>query len=526
MLRNSSVATKITATTGLIVVLFSLLSGILLMRLAAANDRTERIFQENVAGAEQLGELDALLKSVDINILRMLAIGTPATIQQWKRENATRFTQADDLLTAIRDTTTDPAGTALVDTLATAYDKMHTGMDNQVVEIEKGDLKAAGRVNASQVKGNADAVFKTLGELRDRNHSLAEASNTAGDEDYTTALVVALVMLTAAIAVAIVATVLLARSITRPLRRTMDVLHRLANGDLTRQVGLTSHDELGRMGASLDAALARLRNTVGVITGNSQSLADAAQELSGVSTRIAGSTEQTSSRADTVSAAAEQVSRNLDTVSTGTEEMTASIREIAGSASEAARVAQGAVQVAEQVNQTVSRLGQSSAEISTVINLITTIAEQTNLLALNATIEAARAGEAGKGFAVVASEVKDLAQATSQATDDISGRIQAIQNDTADAVQAIAKIAEVIERIHEYSATIASAVEEQTATTTEMGRSVSEAAAGSTGIVQTITGLATAAQSANAGVAESQQAARDLARMSAELQQTVSEFTV
>jgi methyl-accepting chemotaxis protein len=161
-----------------------------------------------------------------------------------------------------------------------------------------------------------------------------------------------------------------------------------------------------------------------------------------------------------------------------------------------------------------------------VIKLITTIAEQTNLLALNATIEAARAGEAGKGFAVVASEVKDLAQATSQATEDISGRIQAIQNDTADAVQAIAKIAQVIERIHEYSTTIASAVEEQTATTAEISRSVSEAASGSTDIAANITGVASSAQSANTGVAESQRAADELARMSAELQQTVARFTV
>ena len=526
MLRNTSVAAKIATSIGAIVVLFAALSGYLLLRQTAANDRSERIFSENVAAAEQLGELDGLLKSVDINILRMLAIGTPATIQQWKQENAGRFTQVDAMLAAIRTRTTDDTGLALVDALTAAYTKMHTGMDNQVTEIEKGDLAAAGRVNATQVKDNADTVFKTLAQLRERNHALAEASNTAGNAEYHSAVLLTLILLAAVTGVAIATTVLLTRSITRPLRRTMHVLERLAQGDLTRQVGLTSGDEIGRMATSLDTALARLRSTLGVIGGSSRTLADAAQGLTSVSSQIAGSTEHTSSQADLVSATAGEVSRSLDSVSTGTEEMTASIREIAGNATEAARVAQSAVQVAEQVNRTVSRLGQSSTEISTVIKLITTIAEQTNLLALNATIEAARAGEAGKGFAVVASEVKDLAQATSQATEDISGRIQAIQNDTADAVQAIAKIAQVIEQIHEYSTTIASAVEEQTATTAEIGRSVSEAASGSTDIAQNISGVADAAQSANAGVAESQRAAHDLARMSAELQQTVAQFTV
>src|SRR4029079_18201927 len=125
-----------------------------------------------------------------------------------------------------------------------------------------------------------------------------------------------------------------------------------------------------------------------------------------------------------------------------------------------------------------ARLGESSTAIGNVVKVITSIAEQTNLLALNATIEAARAGDAGKGFAVVASEVKDLAQETARATEDISRRVDAIQTDTEGAVTAIDQISQVISRINEFQTTIASAVEEQTATTSEMNRSVSEAATG------------------------------------------------
>ncbi|MCW2566129.1 MAG: chemotaxis sensory transducer, partial [Mycobacterium sp.] len=173
---------------------------------------------------------------------------------------------------------------------------------------------------------------------------------------------------------------------------------------------------------------------------------------------------------------------------------------------------------------TADTMTQSSTEIADVVKLITSIAEQTNLLALNATIEAARAGEAGKGFAVVATEVKELAQETARATEDIARRVQAIQGDTAGAVEAIAEISTIIGRINDYQLTIASAVEEQSATTNEMNRNVAEAATGAEEIAQNITGVASAAEVTTEGVAQSQQAVGELARMSSELQSAVSRF--
>ena len=226
--------------------------------------------------------------------------------------------------------------------------------------------------------------------------------------------------------------------------------------------------------------------------------------------------------AGVVSAAAEQVSKNVQTVATGTEEMGASIKEIAKSVQDAAKVAATAVRAAETTNATISKLGDSSAEIGKVIKVITSIAQQTNLLALNATIEAARAGEAGKGFAVVANEVKELAKETAKATEYISQKIEAIQSETKMAVDAIAEIGTVINKISDYQNTIASAVEEQTATTNEISRNVTEAARGSTEIAQNITGVATSARSTSAGAHDTQKAAGELSRMAAELQSIVT----
>ncbi len=253
-------------------------------------------------------------------------------------------------------------------------------------------------------------------------------------------------------------------------------------------------------------------------------LAAAAEELTANSQTMSATAEETSVQAQVVSAASEQVSHNVQTVATATEEMTASIREIAKNATDAARVATQAVKVADATNTTIEKLGESSVAIGKVIKVITTIAQQTNLLALNATIEAARAGEAGKGFAVVANEVKELAKETARATEDIGGKIEAIQGDTNGAVSAIREISTIINQINDLQSTIASAVEEQTATTNEIGRNVSEAAKGSAEISQNITGVALAARSTTEGTQSTLKAADALTRMAAELQNLVRKF--
>ena len=270
-------------------------------------------------------------------------------------------------------------------------------------------------------------------------------------------------------------------------------------------------------------AEAALKVTINAVNQNAQALASSSEELTAVSQQMSSNSEETATQSNVVAAASEQVSKNVATVATSAEEMSASAKEIAKNATEAAKVATEAVKVASDTNKTVAKLGESSIEIGKVIKVITSIAQQTNLLALNATIEAARAGEAGKGFAVVANEVKELAKQTATATEDISGKIEAIQNDTKAAVTAIDQIGKIINQINDIQNTIASAVEEQTATTNEIARNATEAAKGSTEISKNIANVSEAAKNTTQGANNTLTAATELAKLAADLKRVVEQ---
>jgi methyl-accepting chemotaxis protein len=366
--------------------------------------------------------------------------------------------------------------------------------------MKAGDLRAA-----FSVKAPADEL-------------VADASSNSRMLLLTSSLT----LLAACVAVALV----IGRTVIKPLIRVKNLLQRLADGDLTKRLQISTQDEVGQMGAALNLTIDKISEVVREIGEESVNVANASEEFSAVSQQISANSEETSAQANTVSGATDQVNRGLQTVSTATEQMSASIREIAKNSTEAAKVADGAMKTTLETNVVVAKLGESSAEIGQVIKVITSIAQKTDLLALNATVEAARAGDVGAGFAVVANEVKELAKQTATATEDISRKIEAIQQDAKGAVQAIGSITEVIGQVNQISATIATAVEEQSATTSEMSRSLSEAARGASEVAQNIQGVAQAAQSTSNGAADSQKAARSLAEMSTHLRSLVGRFNV
>jgi methyl-accepting chemotaxis protein len=259
-----------------------------------------------------------------------------------------------------------------------------------------------------------------------------------------------------------------ARLIARPARLGATVARALIAGDLSRRTHATGRDEVGDLCRTIDQLADDLvAKTAGVKTmgEDTEVVKGCADAMVEISSMLDAAITRTTEQAQTLTSANEAVAGNLQTLTSGAEEMNVSIAEIARNVVVVSQTAREAATDAGKMAESVTRLGVSSAEISKVLTLVRSIAEQTNLLSLNATIEAARAGEYGRGFAVVASEVKDLARKSATALVDVNSKVDSIQHDVGDTIEAIKRITETVKRVDEMQQTISAAIEEQTATT-------------------------------------------------------------
>jgi methyl-accepting chemotaxis protein len=356
------------------------------------------------------------------------------------------------------------------------------------------DLAARDRAAALAEQDKFQAEFErmetSMAEVSEALQVLRHNSRTAIGSRLGRSSVGALVLVVLAGFAAVSTAVVVARSIVGPMRQLVDGIEQLSLQDYTVRFDLVGHDEVARIGRLLDHAVSTTAQAIGSLRSAADEVASDAEGMANSTSRVRSDVQAASERTDRASADVERVNQTIQSVALGVDEMGTAIRDVARSAAQAARVATSAVEVADRTSTTVSRLGESSVEIGKVLRVINAIAEQTNLLALNATIEAARAGDAGRGFAIVANEVKELARETARATEDIHRQIETIQGDARVAVAAIEEIGTIIRQINEHQGTIASAVEEQTATAAEMSRHVSDAANASAGIARDMASVA------------------------------------
>ncbi|MCP2300406.1 methyl-accepting chemotaxis protein [Actinokineospora globicatena] len=521
-LANRRVGTKVLGAVGVLGVVAVSVGTLAIIRMSDMNEASDSLYSSGLLPVQRIYEA-----RIDMADTREDLLSHTSSDSREKMASYERAMQADDdafngEIEAYTALSTVPELIAPLREAWTAYQKVR---DDQVVPASRSN-------DTAKVESLTDTVLEPLSvKAEDALERIVEAEirgartrQEATEASYASARTTIIVALAVGITLAVAISLWVSRAIVGGVRRIGAVVAALAHRDLTSTVGLTGRDELAEMGRDLDTAIGTVRETVREMAGTATTLSTAAAGLSAVSAELNQGAEKTSERAGIASAAASRVSASVQSLSSGAAQMTTSIAEIAGSATQAAEVAQESMRAAADTGERIESLHQASAEIGEVVKLITSIAEQTNLLALNATIEAARAGAAGAGFAVVAGEVKDLAHETARATEQISQRVTAIQTGTGAAAFAVRRIQEVVAQITDHATTVASAVEEQSATTSEMTRSIAEVALCGEELTSSFTEVAAVTTATSESSRASQGAAEDLSRLAAKLTSLVEVF--
>ena len=313
--------------------------------------------------------------------------------------------------------------------------------------------------------------------------------------------------------------------IAEPLGRILQEADRITKGDLSSDIPDTgARDEIGQLSMMFAQMIAGLRELIGSVKSEAEHVSESSRNLLQNSDTLSKDSQAAADKARNAAQVSEEASNNINSIAYAVEQFSIASQEIASNVSKAAGISDTAKHKMEESSDSVMQLGEHSQKIGMAIRLIGDIAGQTNLLALNATIEAARAGEAGKGFAVVANEVKELAKQTAQAAEEITRMVQTIQNGSEQAINAIKEVREIIDQLNDIDNTIASAVEEQTATVSEITSNISNAAEGTKHVSKTIADVSNVASQASSHAMDTIDQAKRLSEMAEKLLRITQQF--
>ena len=516
------------------------------------------IFEEDYPAVEASKDLQLIVEELEAVATRYLTIESVPALEPARREFTDLVARAAPHFDLMRSLAETEAEAEEVSDLRESFGGWvsYVQQPDQVFDTHDDMLaaKQAASAAAEQVDDLADQLIAELNVIANRGDEIALAMDNRAEAQLQTALIVVSALSALILAVAIALLLIVRQTIAQPLGKMIAAMTQLASGKLDVVLEQTARkDEIGRLGsalgvfhqnavekveleqreaetkaqaeadrkATLEHFVTEFEAAVGRVV---EAVSAASGQLQGSAQNMTGIAEQTSARSTAVAAASDQASTNVHTVASAANEISASVSEIGRQASDSSSKAGAASQEAQDAMHKVERLSEAARRIGDVVVLIQGIAEQTNLLALNATIEAARAGEAGKGFAVVASEVKALAEQTSKATNDIATTVGEIQEATEHSVGAISGVSKTIEDLNEIATSIAGAVEEQAAAAQEIARNIQQAAEGTQDVSSNIEQVSASADEANVSASEVLTSAGELARQADELRNEVDQF--
>ena len=499
-LRNMNIAPRAFLGFALIGALMLALGVFALTQMSKIRASSENIAQNSVPSIQALNEFTQLTLRLRVLSYRLLTNREPDIQQKTFELFEQRNQQIRDARSAYEKLISATEERAAYDQyvqLLGQYRQLEERMKTLSRNNQVDELRA---LLNTELQNNSEAINAVLGRLLEINNQQADDFNQGAAQQYSTAFNWVVTLLVVATGLTLLFAWLLTNSITRPIANALDAAEEIAKGNLTRPIVVDGSDEAGRLLRAMSTMQEKLRDTLQRISGSATQLASAAEELNSVTDESArGLTqqndeiEQAATAVNEMTSAVEEVARNAVSTSEASKNATTS----AGDGRDLVQETVGAIErMSADVQSTATLIGNladESRDIGKVLDVIRGLADQTNLLALNAAIEAARAGEAGRGFAVVADEVRALAHRTQQSTSEIERMIGSIQNGTEQAVDSMRNSTERAEstlniargagmsldtinaailEINERNLVIASAAEEQAQVAREVDRNL------------------------------------------------------